>query len=660
MRFVALFSLSPNAFNSFPSRHLQSTCFIQTPAHPVRLSINKTLITCVSSNQQQSPPSPNINAENSNPRPTIQSHFDALCADLPLPSPVVSDSESQELPPAWPSVLHALSAASIIGSPLTRLTTRLGLYTLLRLCPSTISNILYHLKHTAKLTHPQRTRVITRNPHLLQLTPPALASTLKALCDTGLSVRDVRRIILRFPQVLLISAAYISRVATYLTRPPASFQKGARKALLKRAPWLLKLDIETKIAPAINWLEEFMGAEFIATVVAANPGLLATKRRNMTEVRLFLLNFVGFSEKEATAILRSFPALLSCPVEGEDRSSKVSDGSSNGISRMKTSGRQQTQLETVYSSSRVNVTSLSDSITDTLGSLPKSTSMMAKPINSGMKNIICVLRTDAGLSPLEIRKGIRAFPALLTLSISDNIQPVLLYLREVANIRNVARVVTRLPPILGYDIDTTIDPKMTYLLNNLKLSTTQILMFPAVFSYSLRERIIPRTRFLLFLRIPISTVGLNIAISLTDEQFCQRVAKVPLKSYQLFIDFIYGPVEGSAISGNNRGKKKDVFLSLKGIKKQRANIKSITKRRRCDDGGDVKEDGKGKAVNAEERNVADFEGEGVVELDNIIVNDDFNLDNSKDGRKKLGEGRVWGKKRFRTTLATKIPWSELT
>ena len=54
----------------------------------------------------------------------------------------------------------------------------------------------------------------------------------------------------------------------------------------------------------------------------------------------------------------------------------------------------------------------------------------------------------------------------------------------------------RIPPVLGYDVETNLEPKWRYLTDELHLTTYDITRFPAYFSYPLDTIIIPRTKYL--------------------------------------------------------------------------------------------------------------------------------------------------------------------
>ncbi|KAA8497196.1 Transcription termination factor MTEF1, chloroplastic [Porphyridium purpureum] len=151
-----------------------------------------------------------------------------------------------------------------------------------------------------------------------------------------------------------------------------------------------------------------------------------------------------------------------------------------------------------------------------------------------LEPVIQVLR-GIGLSQEELCRGIVSFPNMLMLSVETQIIPVVEFLRS-RNVQNVARVVAKNPAVLTYDVTTVLAPKVDYLENRLGLSSFDLLIFPAYFSYSLSDRIVPRTLFLKRLGISIADAGLSNAISLTDEDFCRWTARVPREEYDSFLN----------------------------------------------------------------------------------------------------------------------------
>lgn len=58
----------------------------------------------------------------------------------------------------------------------------------------------------------------------------------------------------------------------------------------------------------------------------------------------------------------------------------------------------------------------------------------------------------------------RAFPSLLGLERERHMDGVVRYLKQLG-VQNVGRFVSRLPPVLGYDVDTNLVPKVKFTTN---------------------------------------------------------------------------------------------------------------------------------------------------------------------------------------------------
>jgi len=144
------------------------------------------------------------------------------------------------------------------------------------------------------------------------------------------------------------------------------------------------------------------------------------------------------------------------------------------------------------------------------------------------------LRVELGIPLCDVSKIVQAFPTTLVLDVDAEMRVNVEYFRG-KGIENICRIVKRLPPILSYDLAGNIIPKMNYLENTLGLSPYDLLSFPAYFSYNLKHRIQPRTLFLLANGKSVAEIGLNLAITCTDRQFCERIAKLPLDDYNEFV-----------------------------------------------------------------------------------------------------------------------------
>lgn len=58
--------------------------------------------------------------------------------------------------------------------------------------------------------------------------------------------------------------------------------------------------------------------------------------------------------------------------------------------------------------------------------------------------------------------------------------------------RDVALMVHRFSPILGYSIEEVLEPKLEFLLNSMERPMKDVVYYPRYFSYSLEKKIKPR------------------------------------------------------------------------------------------------------------------------------------------------------------------------
>eukprot|EP00249_Psilotum_nudum_P022173 c28403_g1_i3 orf=357-665(-) len=57
-------------------------------------------------------------------------------------------------------------------------------------------------------------------------------------------------------------------------------------------------------------------------------------------------------------------------------------------------------------------------------------------------------------------------------------------------------MVKKLPSLLGFSVETVLDPKYKYLIDVMRRAPKELVQFPQFFSYSLTQRIIPRNQLL--------------------------------------------------------------------------------------------------------------------------------------------------------------------
>jgi hypothetical protein len=87
----------------------------------------------------------------------------------------------------------------------------------------------------------------------------------------------------------------------------------------------------------------------------------------------------------------------------------------------------------------------------------------------------------------------------------------------------LGRFVQRLPPVLGYDVETNLRPKWTFLVDTLRLTTFDVSRFPAYFSYPLDRVTRPRMAYLAAVKQPGAVWGLNLILTPSDDIFATKV-----------------------------------------------------------------------------------------------------------------------------------------
>jgi hypothetical protein len=140
-----------------------------------------------------------------------------------------------------------------------------------------------------------------------------------------------------------------------------------------------------------------------------------------------------------------------------------------------------------------------------------------------MRSIVAYLHS-LGVAEENLASIFRSFPALLTLSLSKDMVPVVEFLRRIG-LTNVGRFITRLPPVLGYGIESELLPKWDFLSSIYAFPSFELSKFPAYFSYPLERVIKARFEYLRKVkRIPIQLTTLDVVLRFGDRDFAVKVA----------------------------------------------------------------------------------------------------------------------------------------
>lgn len=147
------------------------------------------------------------------------------------------------------------------------------------------------------------------------------------------------------------------------------------------------------------------------------------------------------------------------------------------------------------------------------------------------RGVLAFWRDELGLRKADVPRVCRAFPSLLGVDVQRQ-RRVVAFLREIGVV-NVARFATRLPPVLAYDVDADLRPKMAHLAAS-ALSVYDVVRFPAYFSYPLDTVIRPRTAFMETYDLPLTRFELKTLVTPADGKFASRVVGAPPQEYAAF------------------------------------------------------------------------------------------------------------------------------
>jgi hypothetical protein len=148
-----------------------------------------------------------------------------------------------------------------------------------------------------------------------------------------------------------------------------------------------------------------------------------------------------------------------------------------------------------------------------------------------MRGVLAFWRNELGFRKADVPRICRAFPSLLGVEVQRQ-RRVVAFLREIGVV-NVARFAARLPPVLAYDVDADLRPKMAHVAAS-ALSVYDIVRFPAYFSYPLDTVIRPRTAFMEANNLPLKCFELKNLLTPGDTEFAKRIAGASSSEYAAF------------------------------------------------------------------------------------------------------------------------------
>jgi hypothetical protein len=121
-------------------------------------------------------------------------------------------------------------------------------------------------------------------------------------------------------------------------------------------------------------------------------------------------------------------------------------------------------------------------------------------------------------------------------------------------VEDVRAFVQRLPPVVGYPVDWELRKKYIYLTQRLRLTTSDLVTFPAYFSHPLHDRIVPRLEFMQRRGRRVNSVLLRVALTMDDASFAKNLMGVSEEEYKAFRDLYRGWVKARRVEAK-KGKK---------------------------------------------------------------------------------------------------------
>lgn len=428
--------------------------------------------------------------------PGAQPDTEALVSALTLLGAESAAARAFAMPPSsetlrngsWRASLQLLLQHGFAGAEINELLSR-WMEALAPRYAGRLPSLMHTLTGTLQLRAERARRIVCERPLLLGIEPEAARATVDELLADGLRApRDFAHTLLpRWPGVLAVAPQQVRAVSAILTEPPprgcgfGGWRGEEDGAVNDRSARRASLGSLLRRAP---WLLTYSPAADIAPVVR------------------FLYYDAGVRDLER--VVRAYPQVLGC------RTAQLS-------------------AAVHFLRDDIGIAS-SDELAAVIQTFPACLDL---PLERQLRPVAQYLRA-LGIAGHELARCVRAFPSLLSLSIEHEMEPVVAFLRR-RGVRDVCRMVKRLPPILGSDVERDLALKLDFLEAEMKLDVFDVARFPAYFSYPFAEIIRPRLLFLKRAGVSLRRVGLNLSLALAQREFCTRVARVSESEYEAFV-----------------------------------------------------------------------------------------------------------------------------
>lgn len=408
------------------------------------------------------------------------------------------------------------------------------------------TRVLEYLLEDAGFTAADLAPMVAACPALAEGASPEGARAAVEYLDGAFRMRrcDLRRVVRSEPAILLravngsapiFDTGACPAILATASGGPAAGPKRKKTARLEDTVLLLK---------AVG-----CRAKHVRDIVVKWPRVLSLEMAQM----LAITDFLHSLEFEGTlgSLYRSAPWLLAQPVDVARAAAAVLVDEV-GVRRLEVVVR---AYPRVLASTREELLAPLALLGDLAGVDDETVPAIVEafPLLFGLDTIEPVLRfllDEIAIAPEDAPRVVRAFPSLLGVDVAEA-RAVADFLRG-AGIQNVARFVTRLPPVLAYDVEGDLRPKLAHLAKS-PLSVYDVVRFPAYFSYPLATVIAPRTAFVQSLGVPLTRFSLAALLTPSDRDFARRLLGIAPGVYAGWKEDFIRPKSGpDAAKGRRR------------------------------------------------------------------------------------------------------------
>ena len=260
-----------------------------------------------------------------------------------------------------------------------------------------------------------------------------------------------------------------TEVLAFLQEDIALPEAVAEAALQKFTP-LLRLSIEAKLKPTVEWLHEVgLSKVQVSNAIAKSPCLLGYSIEANLKPTVEWLHEVGLSKAQVSKAIATFPQWLGLSIEANLKPT---------VEWLQEVGLSKAQVSQA---------------------IAKSPRLLSYSIEANLKPTVEWLH-EVGLSKVQVSKAIATFPQLLGLSIEANLKPTVEWLQEVGLSKvQVSRAIAKSPCLLGCSIEANLKPTVEWL-HEVGLSKVQvskaIATFPQWLGLSIEANLKPTVEWL--------------------------------------------------------------------------------------------------------------------------------------------------------------------